>query len=137
MSRMFRSLVPGLILGVLLSACAPVEVPLPETNGVQIDGLMIRNQLAYAVTEVQILALSTGNFVSCGNISARTACSTGFPNRYYTQGKLVVSWKERTVPQSTQEFVVEIDETINTGQPAWIEVIIFSPGEAGARFVQK
>ncbi len=134
---MFRSLVPGLILGVLLSACAPVEVPPPGTNGVQIDGLMIRNQLAYAVTEVQILALSIGNFVSCGNILAKTACSTGFPNRYYNQGKLVVSWKERAVPQSSKEFVVEIDETINTGQPAWIEVIIFSPGEAGARFVQK
>jgi hypothetical protein len=126
----------GAILILLLSACAAVEVPEPQPVGVEIEGVVIRNQLSFSVTEVQILALSTGNFLSCGIITARTACSTGFPNRYYTSGKLVVSWNERGVPHSTSEFVVTIDDKIDMSRPAWLEVLIFSRGEAGARLVQ-
>jgi hypothetical protein len=127
-----------LLTGIALfhSACSVPETAPSVPGGIEIEGVVIRNQLAFAVTDAGILALSTGNFVSCGNITARTACSTGFPNRNYSSGKLVVRWRERGVDQSTDEFELQIEGDIDAHRPAWIEVVIFSPGEAGARLVQ-
>jgi len=120
----------------LLLACASAGESKPEATGIEIDGVVIRNKLAFQVTEVQLLVPSTGNFVGCGNIMARTQCSTKFPNRDYYANEVVISWKEYGQPQSTAPFVIRIPDHLEHGRPALLEVIIFNTGQAGAKLVQ-
>lgn len=125
-----------LALALHLTACSTVA-DAPEAEAlVEVGGVIIRNQLGITVTEVRILAVSSGDFVTCGNIMARSACSTGFANRNYSSGKLQVTWNELSVPQSTDEFSLEPGRDIDPGRPAQVEVIIFSPGQAGVRLIQ-
>lgn len=119
-----------------LAACSSVPESAPKPVGVEVDAVTIINQLAISITDVQVLAPVSGNFVSCGNIIGRSACSTGFPNNYYSSNPVIVSWKEQGQPQSTDEFVVKIGSDIDINRPAQLEVFIFSPGQAGAKLVQ-
>jgi len=124
------------LLALQLPACSTVtDIPQAEAV-VEVGGVIIRNQLGFSVTDVQVLAISSGNFVTCGTVLARSTCSTGFPDRFYSKGKLRVTWKESRVPQSTDEFTIEPDDDIDINRPAQVEVIIFSPGQAGVRLVQ-
>lgn len=120
----------------LLAGCAARPVAVAPAPGVEINGIVIQNLLAYTITDVQVLAPASGNFVSCGTVRSGTACSTGFPNRTYSSAGLLVTWKEHGVAQSTDEFVVEIEDSIDTQRMAQMNVMIFSPGQAGARLVQ-
>jgi len=120
----------------LLLACTSAREKKPEPTGIEIEGIIIRNELAFQVTEVQLLVPSTGNFVGCGNIMARTQCSTTFPNRDYYANEVVVSWKEYGQPQTTNPFVVRIPDHLEQGRPVLLEVIIFNQGQAGAKLVQ-
>ena len=101
-----------------------------------IEGAVIRNELAFPVTDVQLLVPASGNFVGCGNIMARSQCSTTFPERDYHANAVVISWKERGQPNSTAEFVIRIPEEFDHGRPARLEIIIFNMGQAGAKLVQ-
>ena len=125
-----------LVLALHLTACATVTEAPEAVAVVEVGGVIIRNELGIPVTDVRILALSSGDFVTCGNIMARSACSTGFSNRYYSSGKLQVTWKEFLVPQSTDEFALKPGGDIDVSRPAQVEVTIFSPGQAGVRLVQ-
>jgi hypothetical protein len=120
----------------LLLACTSAREKKPEPTGIEIDGVIIRNELAYQVTEVQLLVPLTGNFVSCGNITARSQCSTKFPNRDYYANEVIISWKEYGQPQKTGPFVIGIPDHLERGKPALLEVIIFNAGQAGAKLVQ-
>ena len=100
-----------------------------------IDGVVIRNELALAVTDVTLLVPFSGNFVSCGNIMARSECSTTFPGRDYYANKIIVTWKEYGEPHSTGEFVISIPDAMDHSQPVRLEVIIFNRGQAGAQLV--
>lgn len=132
------SLLPPALASLMLMACAAaphksIDEPVP---GFEIDGIEIRNELTIGVTDVEILVPQTGDFVGCGNIVARTSCSTSFPGRQYQGYKVLVTWKERGIPYSTPEFVLTPPQVLEAGRPIWIEVLIFAPGEAGARLVQ-
>ena len=120
----------------LLLACTSGREKKPEPTGIEISGVVIRNDLAFQVKEVQLLVPSTGNFVGCGNIMARTQCSTKFPNRDYYANEVVISWKEYGQPQSTAPFVIRIPDHLEHDRPALLEVIIFNTGQAGAKLVQ-
>ena len=124
------------LLLFLQLACTSAWEKKPEPTGIVIEGVIIRNELAYQVTEVQLLVPSTGNFVGCGNIMARTQCSTTFPNRDYFANEVVVSWKEYGQPQTSKPFVIRVPDHLERGRPALLEVIIFSKGQAGAKLVQ-
>jgi hypothetical protein len=101
-----------------------------------IEGAVIRNELTFPVTDVQLLVPSSGNFVGCGNIMARSQCSTTFPERDYKENAVIITWKERNQPQSTGEFVIRIPEKIDLNRPVRLEVIIFNMGQAGAKLIQ-
>jgi len=117
-------------------ACSSAPHLAPEATGIEIDGVIIRNDLAFPVTEVQLLVPSTGNFVGCGNIIGRSACSTKFPNLDYYANEVVITWKEYGQPHSIGPFVIKIPEGLEPGRPARLEVIIFNMGQAGATLVQ-
>jgi hypothetical protein len=102
-----------------------------------IDGIVIRNELAYPVTDVMIEVPATGAFAGCGNVLPRTACSNAFQGVDYRSSAVLVHWRERGAEHSTGEFVIEIPERLQPGNPAVIEVVIFAPGQAGARLVQR
>ena len=121
---------------ILLLACAPVQEKMPEPTGIEIDGVIIRNELAFPVTEVQLLVPRSGNFVGCGNVMARSQCSTKFPSRDYYANEVIISWKEYGQQQSTGPFVIKLPDNVNPDQPATLEVIIFNRGQAGAKLVQ-
>lgn len=119
------------------TACSPI-LPREESLSpapVVIEGIVIRNQLSRAVTDVMVEVPATGGFAGCGNLMARSSCSTSFQQVDYRSHPIVIRWREQGQPHATDEFVVRIPENTPPGQLAWIEVIIFAPGQAGARLL--
>lgn len=129
----------SLLVCVMLvaSACSAVQkdVTKSKDSGIDIDGIIIRNQLLYPVTDVIVEVPATGAFAGCGNILGRSQCSTSFPSADYKQNAIVVSWKEYGEPHRTAEFVVKIPVGMQSGSVAWLEVIVFASGQAGAKLV--
>ena len=123
---------------LLVCACASVDEELPKSkkSGIDIGGIIITNQLLYPVTDVMVEVPATGAFAGCGNILGRSQCSTSFPSADYKQNAIVVSWKEYGEPHRTAEFVVQIPEWLQPGSAAWVEVIVFASGQAGAKLVR-
>jgi len=107
-----------------------------EPTGIIVEGIIIRNELAFPVTDVMINVPATGAFAGCGNIMARSACRTTFEAVDYYAHKMVISWKEYGQPHQTGEFVMKQQDDLDPGRPAWVEVSIFSMGQAGARLIQ-
>ena len=127
----------ALVIGLyVLTACSAAEPRQKRDHtSLEVAGIRIANDLAIDVTDVRILVPATGDFVSCGNILARTSCSTSFPGRAYRGNPVQVSWKENGEPNSTPEFRLEAPSNLGEANSAWIEVVIFLPGQAGAHFV--
>ncbi len=97
----------------------------------------MRNELSFRITDVQVLVPRTGEFVSCGSVFPGTACAAAFPQRDYRGDPLSVTWRERGEPQSVEDFVLEVPAGLDTGRPVWLQVVIFSPGNAGARLLSE
>lgn len=101
-----------------------------------IGGFIIRNALVYPVTDVMVEAPATGRFAGCGNIPPRSECRSAFEAIDYRKNEVLVSWKERGEPQSTDPFVLDPPADLQAGGSVWLEVVIYAPGLAGARLVQ-
>jgi hypothetical protein len=127
----------ALLLGLTIAACAAQGPADSErATAIIIDGITIRNDLAYPVTEVLIRVPATGAFAGCGNLQPRSECSNRFQGVDYRSNGVVVSWREHGKPHSTDEFVIEIPEDWPGERSARVEVVIFAPGQAGARLAQ-
>ena len=122
----------------LLSACAsePSSQRPSSSQSIVISGVVIRNELPYPVTDVMIEAPATGAFAGCGNILPRTACSNSFQNIVYRANAVVIRWKEHGQPQQTEEFTIQALESTLPGNEFVVEVIVFAPGQAGARLAE-
>lgn len=125
-------------LWAMASACAvqPAVVLDENPSDIYIEGVVIRNGLAYTVSDVLIQVPATGGFAGCGNILPRTACSNTFPEIDYKANPVMISWTEHGVAHETDEFIIEVPEDFSAGDSAWIEVIIFAPGQAGAQLAR-
>jgi hypothetical protein len=131
-----RSALIACLCTCLLAACAASgKVPEEGVGPVEISGVRIANELKYGVTDAQILILKSGNFVSCGNILSGTTCFTSFPGRVYEGGKLRITWKERGVAKVTPDFALKTEAFSGMGKALWVDVLIFAPGEAGAKLI--
>lgn len=124
-------------LTTLLQACAagPAPPPLPEAPAIVISGLEIRNELPYTVTDVMIRVPATGGFAGCGNILPRSRCTNRFEEVDYRANEVVISWKERGQPHETEPFRIELPEGPAAQGTFAVHVIVFAPGQAGARLV--
>jgi hypothetical protein len=120
---------------LLLSAC--VSSGLGAGPALQIDGLKFENQTHMAVSAVRLLVPATGNFVSCGNISRQSMCSTKFPETRYTGNPIEITWSQSGQIYSTGQFTLRLPEDLEPGIPAMVHVVIAGPGSAGAVIVQQ
>ena len=120
-----------------LHACASPPAPdrPPETPAIVISGLEIRNDLAYPVTDVMIRVPATGAFAGCGNILARSQCNNRFEEVDYRAHEVVISWRERGQPHQTGPFRIELPDETATQRSFRVQVVIYAPGQAGARLV--
>ncbi|MDX1381253.1 MAG: hypothetical protein R3233_09035 [Xanthomonadales bacterium] len=139
--RLTRCLValPAATLATLLAGAgcaAPAPSAAHRGAAVTIEGITIRNDLAYPVTDVLIRVPATGAFAGCGNLLPRSECSNTFQGVDYRSNGVVVSWREHGKPQGTDEFVIEVPENWNGARAARVEVVIFAPGQAGARLAE-
>ena len=133
---MIRPLTWCLCIGLVLGCTATgPAAPEPEPSRINVEGIIIRNQLPYVVTDVMVEVPASGAFAGCGNIIQRTACSTSFPTADYRSNAIVIRWKERGVPQATDEFVVAVPDGMAPGTSAWLEVVVYAKGQAGARLI--
>jgi len=122
---------------LFLSACStPSKQANSASSVMAIDGVQINNQLSITITDVQVLVPATGNFVSCGAILRHTACSTSFPGRQYKHTPVQVTWKEQGQAQATGNFVIDPPASLDPSRQLWMEVVIFAPGQAGAKLAQ-
>lgn len=101
-----------------------------------VEGMLIKNELPFPITDVMINIPSTGGFAGCGNVMPRSVCRTSFEKVDYTANALVVSWKEYGTSHQTGEVVLELPGDLDPVKPVWLEVVVFAMGQAGARFVQ-
>jgi len=127
-----------LLCAAVFPGCASTaNQPEPAApTGVFMEGMVIRNELPYPVTDVMINIPATGAFAGCGNIMQRSECRTSFEAVDYTRNALVVSWKEYGKAHQTGKFVMDIPEDMIAGMPAWLEVVIFATGQAGGKLIQ-
>lgn len=133
---------PLLLLCVACALCASCAASGTTEREAQprlfeIAGVEIRNELQFRVTDARVLVPRTGEFVSCGTVFPGTACSAAFPQRDYRGDPLSVTWQERGEPQSVEDFVLEVPAGLDTARPVWLQVVIFSPGNAGARLLSE
>lgn len=121
----------------LVQGCAATgDVRTDGTAGaVQIQGFSIENELPYPVTDVMVEVPATGAFAGCGNILAGTACNSSFPEADYRDNPIVIRWSERGKPQATKPFRVSLPDSMAPGTSAWLQVVIFAPGQAGAKLL--
>ena len=121
-----------------MQGCSPVPVGAQkqELPGLRLDGMVIRNELPYPVTDVLIEVPATGAFAGCGNILPGSDCRTSFESRDYQHQALIISWKEYGESHQTGEFVIDIPDELDRARPAWLEVVIFARGQAGANLIQ-
>ena len=134
--REWRQILPlAAAVLVLVTACAVTQ----DGNEVtlMIDGLKIENQTALPVSQVKLLVPATGAFVSCGNISARSMCSTRFPEANYSGNPVEISWSQGGQDYSTGRAELSIPVDIDEGVAAQVQVVIAGPGSAGAIIVQR
>jgi hypothetical protein len=89
------------------------------------------------VTAVRLLVPVTGNFVSCGNISPGSMCSTTFPETDYTGNPVEITWSQGGQIHSTGQFVVQLPDDLDADRPALVRTVIMGPGSAGTVIVQR
>ena len=138
MSRRLRHHSVAVALLGMLTACGggAQQMPSAKDSGIDIAGIIIRNALAYPVTDVMVEVPATGRFAGCGNIFPHTECKTSFPEVDYRRNGIQVTWSERGESKATDEFVVDTPAWSKAGDSLWLEVVIYSAGLAGARLVQ-
>lgn len=129
---MLKLLVTSLLVLSLL-ACATRSA---DSISLQIEGMAIENQTQMWVSAVRLLVPVTGNFVSCGNISPGSMCSTTFPETSYTGNPVEITWSQGGQIHSTGQFVVQLPEGLDEKKFAVVRVVIAGPGSAGAVIVQ-
>ena len=129
-------LVPAVILAASCASTGP-KTRQPADTGVDIAGIVFHNALNYTVTEVMALVPATGGFAGCGNILPRSDCSTSFTSVDYRRNPILVTWREHGEAQATDEFTVDLPTGAGRDDSFWLEVVIYAPGLAGARFVQR
>ena len=104
---MMKSLV--LLACALLYACATTpETATPETASIDIDGLIVNNVGREDIANIRLTVQATNRFVACANIVVGGICSTIFPARKYSGGKLTIAWSV-----GAREFVVR-DQVITS-----------------------
>jgi hypothetical protein len=131
---MGKFLAPGFFTLFLL-ACA--SGPGGDTSHLQIDGMVIENQTSMWVSAARLLVPVTGRFVSCGNISPESMCSTSFPETDYTGNPVEITWSQAGQIHSTGQFVIKLPQQMDKDRPAVVRVVIAGPGSAGAVIVQR
>lgn len=109
----------------------------PVTPTVQVDGMVIENQSQMWVSAVRVFLPAKGAFMSCGNISPGSMCSTSFPVTAYTGEALEVTWSQAGQIHSTGQFVMQIPDDLDTERATAVHVVIAGPGSAGAILVQQ
>ena len=55
----------------------------------------------------------------------------------YRRNPILVTWREHGEAQATDEFTVDLPAGAGRDDSFWLEVVIYAPGLAGARFVQR
>jgi hypothetical protein len=130
---MGRFLATGLYT-IFLLACA--SGPEGKTPTIQIEGMVIENQTQAWVSAARLLVPVTGNFVSCGNITPGTMCSTTFPETSYTGNPVEITWSQGGQIHSTGQFILQIPEQLDKARPAVVRIVITGPTSAGAVLVQ-
>jgi len=118
----------------LLQGCVAQTVNV--ASGLKIEGLVIENQTEMWVSAARLLVPVTGAFVSCGNISPGSRCSTTFPETDYSGNPAEFTWSQAGQIYSTGEFVLQAPDDIDLARPVAVMVVIAAPGSAGATIVQ-
>lgn len=120
---------------ILTFACAaPSAEHVPP---LQIEGMVMENHTQMWVSAVRLLVPVTGNFVSCGNMSPGTVCSTTFPETTYTGNAVEITWSQGGQIHSTGAFVIALPADLKEELPMVVHIVIAGPGSAGAVFVQR
>ena len=99
--------------------------------------MVIENQTEMWVSAARLLVPVTGNFISCGNISPASMCSTTFPGSGYEGHPVEITWSQGGQIHSTGQFVIDLPDEIDMERPAAVRIVIAGPGSAGAVIVQR
>jgi hypothetical protein len=98
--------------------------------------MLIENQTQMYVSAVRLLVPSAGNFVSCGNITPGSMCSTTFPEAAYTGNPIEITWSQGGQIHTTGQFTLRLPMELDMNKPAIVHVVISAPGSAGAVIIQ-
>ena len=117
-----------------LAACS--TGPVERNPSVEISGVVIENRTLMYISAVRLMVPVTGNFVSCGNISPESMCSTTFPGSAYAGDPVEITWSQGGEIYSTGPFEMGLPNEFDASRPAMVRVVITGPGAAGAIILQ-
>lgn len=128
-----RRVIAGLcILALVACSATPVE----RNPSIEISGVAIENQTLMFIYAVRLMVPATGNFVSCGNISPESMCSTTFPGSAYAGEPVEITWSQGGEIHSTGPFTMQLPDPLDKNRPATVRVVITGPDAAGAIILQ-
>lgn len=107
-----------------------------KTRSIEISGLIFQNNTSSHLYDVRLVVEKIRGVVSCSSIPAGKECSTTFPLRTYQGNPIRVLWQQNGNPFSSEQFLIELPESLVKGEPAMVLVIIGDWGRIVARLVQ-
>lgn len=130
---MFRLTIACLcIMPLVTCSTGPVE----RNPVIEISGVVIENRTLMFISAVRLMVPATGNFVSCGNISPESMCSTTFPGSAYSGNPVEITWSQAGEIHSTGPFAMQRPNELDDSRSAMVRVVITGPGAAGAIILQ-
>ena len=105
-------------------------------RAVQIDGLVFWNHTRDLMENVTLHVEKTRAFASCGLVLAGSRFSTTFPVQLYQGNQAVVSWEHRGRRWTSKPFVIQVPESIISGKPLKVLIVLFENGHMDARMIQ-
>lgn len=120
-----------LMLGILLTACATVKQPRYFYNEI-----LIVNNSRDLIQDVKISASATGQAFSCGNIAPLGICANKLPSRPYLENPIRIDWMLGNTARQSNEFVLEVPATLDSGSPLRGVLEISPRGSISAYFEQ-
>jgi hypothetical protein len=130
--RMIRMLFGLLLIAVGLSpvtGCSGVQLASP----IAIRGLVIRNDSAADLRNIEMLVEKTRTVVNCSYIPARGKFSTEFPLREYQGNYVIVSFAQGGRTYKTRPLYAQISDDLDRSEPVEVVVIIDPRGQVSVQ----
>ncbi|KTF16048.1 hypothetical protein [Pseudoalteromonas sp. H105] len=89
-----------------LQSCSNLLLPSLKNTNLTVNGIVFKNASADIVDNITLKVFDTGKYINCNSIQIDKTCSTTFPLRKYQNNALTVTWMQKGITYSQENFIV-------------------------------